>query len=154
MATETSTRRATRRAPASGEKNGTPLRELGRVFRIIPSRSVNGVRTSARLELGVQGEQGAVQLDVALHWYVGDLPAKSRDELPPQGIGLHVHRRTPADRPGFPISEHGCEWLDGVQCFPEHLSPVMASDLALDLRDRGDGPVWEELERIYAEHLG
>jgi len=34
------------------------------------------------------------------------------------------------------------------------LREFMASDLALDLRDRGDGPVWEELERIYAERFG
>lgn len=130
---------------------------LARVMRVVPSRrreSNRGIVTSAKLELGVIGTAAAVHLEVALHWYVGELPAKTREEYPPQGIGLHVHRRAPADRPGFPTSEGLCIWLDGVQCFPEHLPASVASDLALDLRDRGDESVWEQLERLYRERLG
>lgn len=104
------------------------------------------------LDLGVQGERGAVHLEVALNWFVGELNAKTREEYPPQGIALLVHRRTPANRPGFPISEGLCEWLGGEQCFPDRLPG--ADDLALDLRDRGDEAVWEQLEQLYRERLG
>lgn len=126
---------------------------LARVMRVVPSVRRASSVTSAKLELGLRGPAGAVHLEVALHWYVGELPGQARDELPPQGIGLHVHRRTPADRPGFPTSEGLCIWLAGVQCFPEHLAESLASDLALDLRDRGDEAVWEQLERLYRERL-
>ena len=122
-----------------------------RVFRIRPARRAAAVLKSAMLDLGVQGELGAVHLEIALNWFVGELPAKTREEYPPQGVALLVHRRTPADRPGFPVSEGRCEWL-GEWCFPDRLPG--AQDLALDLRDRGDAAVWEQLEHLYRDRLG
>lgn len=122
-------------------------------MRVVPSVRRASSVTSAKLELGLQGDAGAVHLEVALNWFVGELPAKTREEYPPQGIGLHVHRATPADRPGFARSEGLCIWLRGAQCFPDHLGSSAAEDLALDLRDRGDESVWEQLERLYRERL-
>lgn len=154
MATATSTRRAANRAPASGIKNGRALRdELARVFRVRPARRLGAALKSAMLDMGVQGERGAVHLEVALNWFVDELPAKTREEYPPQGTGVYVHRRTPADRPGFPVSHGLCEWLAGEQCFLDRLPAPIAQDLAQDLRDLGDETVWAQLERLYRERL-
>lgn len=155
MATATSTRRAANRAPASGVKNGRPLRDqIGRVFRIRPARRQGAALKSAMLDLGVQGARGAVHLEVALNWFVDELPGKTREEYPPQGTGVYVHRRTPADRPGFPVSHGLCEWLDDEQCFLDRLPTPIAQDLAQDLRDGGDEAVWALLEQLYRERLG
>ena len=129
--------------------------DLSRVMRVVPAqRLTTGTLVTAKLELGVQGPAGAVHLDVALNWYVDEHPAHARHEHPPQGTGLYLHRRTPVGQNGFPLRGGRCEWLGYEPCFPEALSFILAGDLALDLRDRGDGAVWEQLERLYAERLG
>lgn len=126
---------------------------LSRVFRIRPARRLDTVLKSAALDMGVQGDRGAIHLEVALNWFTGELPAKTRQEYPPQGVALVVHRATPADDRTFYVTAGPCEWL-GVQCFPVYLPVVTAQDLALDLRDRGDDAVWEQLDQLYRERLG
>lgn len=143
-------------APASGVKNGRPLRDTpSRVFRVVPARRhPTGTLVTAKLELGLQGAAGAVHLEVALNWYVDEHPAHARLEHPPQGTGLYLHRGTAAGQNGFPLPGGRCEWLAFEPCFPESLSFVLAGDLALDLRDRGDEAVWALLEQLYRERLG
>lgn len=126
---------------------------LSRVFRVVPARRLaTGTLVTAKLELGVQGAAGAVHLEVALNWYVDEHPAHARIEHPPQGTGLYLHKRTAVGQ-SFPLPAGPCEWLGGERCFPEALSFVLAGDLALDLRDRGDEAVWALLEQLYRERL-
>lgn len=134
--------------PIRGRRSSTAL---SRIFRLVPARRLpSGTLVTAKLDLGLQGAAGAVHLEVALNWYVDEHPAHARLEHPPQGTGLYLHRRTAVGQ-SFPLPAGRCEWLGFEPCFPESLSFVLAGDLALDLRDRGDEAVWQLLEQLYRE---
>jgi len=95
----------------------------------------------------VWDERGAVSICISTGWDLKSVREEMSFKSRPRASSLAYH----SAKPRYDSEETDCDWLPGGRCYPN--TTYLVDELFELLVEKGDGALWEELEKRFREEF-